>query len=142
MESFAPGKNFLKVTGILYIIFGALGVLGAFTGIFITEVVDAVGLGNVVDTDSWTVFYLVGLVGSGFQIFIGIMGIANCTNLVKAPLLKVLGGIDILYVIVNAFLGFVIFTGAIGGATAIVSLMIGCVLPILYIIGAHKNSQA
>ncbi|MCL2171082.1 MAG: hypothetical protein FWB71_02920, partial [Defluviitaleaceae bacterium] len=69
-----------------------------------------------------------GLFTSAYQIFIGIMGIRDHANYAKAPLLYAFGVVDLALVIIGLIIsGFV--------WTVIFSLP----LPILFIIGAHKN---
>lgn len=136
----APGKNFLFVTGILYIVFGGLGLLVAAGGFATADYWDRVL--PTANGMSWSVYYTIALIGALFHIFLGIMGVANRIRLEKAFVLRVLGYIDIGYVILGALLSFAVFSGALGGFTAVFTLMVGAVLPILYLIGAQKNLLA
>ena len=136
----APGKNFLLVVGILYVVFGSLGLLTSAGGIATADYWDRV-LPTANDM-SWSVYYTITLIGSFFHILVGVMGLINRACLDKASILKMLGIIDIGYVILGAILSTAVFAGALGGIAAILSLVFGAVLPILYLIGAHKNHSA
>ena len=133
----APGKNFLLIVGILYIVFGGLSVITSAGGLATADYWDRVF--PTANDMSWSVYYTIFLIGSLFHVFIGIMGVVNRTRLERASTLRVLGGIDIGYVIFGAILGFVVFTSALGGFVAVFTLVLGFVLPILYIVGAQKN---
>ena len=133
----APGKNFLLVVGILYIVFAGLGFLGSAYGLLTADYWDVVL--PTASGMSWSVYYTIALVGSFFHIFVGVMGVVNRARLEKASMLRVIACIDIGYVIFGAILSTVIFAGAFGGFVAVFTLVLGLVLPVLYLIGAQRN---
>lgn len=136
----APGSKFLLVVGILYIVFGGFGVIGAISGLALTNhwnttLPTASGM-------SWAIFYGFGLVAALFSVFIGLMGLLNRERLEKAAMLRMLGVIALLFIIVEAIFSMAVFAGALGGVAAVFSIIFGAVLPVLYIIGAQKNVSA
>ena len=134
----APGKGFLLVVGILYIIFGVIYIITSAIGLASADYWDAIL--PTANNLSWSVYYTISLIGSLFYVFLGVMGVINCTRLERASLLRVLACIVIGYVILYAILVFVTFPDALEGIiTAVYYLVVGLVLPILYLIGAHKN---
>ena len=133
----APGKNFLLVVGILYIIFGGIYIIISAIGLSTANYWDTIL--PTANNMSWSVYYTISLIGSFWYVFIGIMGVTNRTRLERASLLRVLACVDFGYILLHAILGFVIFSGALGGITAVYTLVVGLVLPILYLVGAQKN---
>ena len=136
----APGKTILLVVGIIYLVFGGFGILGAAGGLATAGYWDEVlpfasGL-------SWSVYYGIAFVGALLFILFGLMGILNRAKLEKAGLLRVFAIIGILYAVVDSVLSFSLFTGVLGGAMAVISLIFGLVLPVLYLVGAQKNLAA
>ena len=155
----APGKNFLLVTGILMTLFAVFGILGGVGGLSDAAYWDDImPLGFM----SWSMYYLLALLGSLYDLFMGIMGIVNRARPEKAGFCKTLAIISIVLVVIFAILGSLaagaassdIVGGeigaevgaavgaAVGGIAMIFSLVIGLILPILYFVGAHKNQAA
>ena len=134
----APGRQFVLVVSILFIIFGGIGVLGAFSGL------GTASLWNVIMPVSlpWGVYYGFVLIAAGFRVFAGIMGVMNANNPEKASFLRLLGAVAAGLVVVDALIALILFPGALGGITAVFGLIFGLVLPVLFIIGAQKNMQA
>ncbi len=118
----APGKNFLKVTGILYLIIHGFDMLIVLLGM------DNASLGSKLE--AYTSFPLPVLLFNDLcGIFVGIMGIAYCSTLEKA---KVLTGIAIIVLVWD-----VVFLIADFSWSSLIFLF----LPILYLIGAVKNKN-
>ena len=140
MEQHAPGRKILLVVGILYLIFGGIGILSALGGFAMVATDDWDTIWPV--AVPWSVFYAIALIGSVFYLVLGLMGVINRQRLEKAGLLRILGIIAILYVVVEAILSFTIFAGPLGAVTAVFTLIFGLVLPILYLVGASKNLAA
>ena len=146
----APGRSFLLAAGILYIVFGGLGILtsaGMLATVEYWNVLMPTETGMPVRVAAlWNTYYTIAIVGSVFQLFIGIMGAANGNRPEKASLLRRLGiagiGCVVLGTVFGTILGAVIFTGALAGGMAVFNLAIGLILPVLYIIGAQKNISA
>ena len=133
----APGKGFLKVSGILMIIFAAFGVLmgilvmvgGGLAGSLTSGTeLDSVGgaVGGLV-----MILGLVTLIGAVFNLVMGILGVKYSDKPEKAQTCFILAIIAIAIQIVSAILGGAIWT-----------LIIGLILPVLYLIGAIKNKNA
>jgi len=133
---YAPGRNFLLVVGILYIIFGALNLIGSAVGLASAGFWDTT-LPTANDMP-WRVYYTFFLAGSLFQIFIGIIAVVNYTRLERAYLLRWLGSVSIFNRILRIMFASAVFPGGIINFTAFVTFF-GLALPILLIIGAHKN---
>ncbi len=131
------GKNFLKVTGILMIIGGAIAiitsVLSLITIITMMAVIVYAGFSPLL---AWiTVILAFG--GSILELIAGIMGVKYCDDPQKAKMLVGYGVIIVAICILNNIIGLII-----GAGFSVVSLLVGLVIPILYIIGASKNMKS
>lgn len=126
----AKGKNFLKVTGIIMIVGGSLGIilsiiafvgvaalasLGASAGLLYTSVA-------------------ISLIGSVLELIAGIMGVKECGNPEKANTCLMWGIIVVACSVLSTIISVV---G--GGEFNVFSFIIGLILPALYIVGAAKN---
>jgi hypothetical protein len=130
----APGQRILLVIGILYIAFSGYTLFGAGSEL------NAPAWDILPDAAlPWAIFYGYAVVVAVFGLFIGIMAVVNRARPEKAGLLRTLGIIAVALVVVEAALSFTVFTGALAGITAILTLIVGLVLPVLYIFGAQKN---
>ena len=131
---YAPGRGFLKVTGILYIVFSGIGIV--FT---LLAMAGTAALGTLlgINTSILTLIYLVALVLAAYGLFMGIIGVKHCANLEKAKFLRTC-------VIIEFVLrGIVVISSAVMiGFSGVVLESIGFVLPILFLIGASKNIEA
>ena len=128
------GSKFLKVTGILMIIFGALAL--------ILSIVAAIGLAALValDLNTWqyTLAVILMLVGSIFEMIAGIVGVKNCNKPEKAGTCMVWG----IIVIALSVLSNVLTLVGNPDNFSIVNLLTGLVIPVLYLIGAVMNKKA
>ncbi|MGN0781144.1 MAG: hypothetical protein ACI4N5_05660 [Christensenellales bacterium] len=128
------GSKFLKVTGILMIVFGALAL--------ILSIVAAIGLAALValDLNTWqyTLAVILMLVGSIFELIAGIVGVKNCTKPEKAGTCMVWG----IIVIALSVLSDVLTLVGNPDNFSIVNLLTGLVIPVLYLIGAVMNKKA
>ena len=121
----APGRNHLKVTGILYIILGGIGAV-LFSILLLTpEPGDDRGLFG---------FFVL---HAGYYIFMGIIGGKYCENRVWAYTLRTFGVADIILVSLVCAYRLAIAEYE----EAIVALLLSLPLPILYIVGASKNER-
>ena len=123
----APGRNFLKVTGVLYIISSGMGFIALLTTLF-----EAPDLSLL-----WSFLSVC------YSLFMGVMGIKYCKSIDRANLLCILAIIhllDYIFHFIHAvvllpmqvyILAFVLFVYAFYFA-----------LPILYLVGAQKNRSA
>ena len=128
------GSKFLKVTGILMIVFGALAL--------ILSIVAAIGLVALaaLDLNTWqyTLAVILMLVGSIFELIAGIVGVKNCNKPEKAGTCMVWG----IIVIALSVLSNVLTLVGNPDNFSIVNLLTGLVIPVLYLIGAVMNKKA
>ncbi len=133
MKQNTNGTGFLKVTGILMIIFGSIMLVITLLGISALVYLDSQLMG-IMSLETLYVAAVLSLIGAVVQFVAGIVGVKNCRNPQKAGLC----------------LGFGIATAVISTAGALlaplagseinfVSIIFGLVLPILFILGAIKN---
>ena len=133
MQETAKGSGFLKVTGILMIIGGALALILAIVAILGVATLAYISDGEL----SSGILYAscaLALVSAVAELVAGIIGVANCKKPEKVNTCIAWG----IIVAVLCVLG-VILNVVGGGDFSIVSLLLGLVLPALYIIGAVKN---
>lgn len=136
MEQTTKGAGFLKVTGILMIIGGAIALLSSILAIIGIAALAYLSSNN----SSAGLLYASGaflLISSVANMIAGIIGVKNCKKPEKA-------GTCIGWGIVVAVLTIVgmILNSVGGGQFSAMSLVTGLALPILYIMGAVKNKQA
>lgn len=127
------GSNFLKVTGILMIIGGAISIIGSVAALVALGALAAIGANAALLTATG----IFALVGSVLQLVAGIVGVKNCANPHAAKKCMVWGVV----VAAISVIGIIIAPLA-GGEFSVMSLLLGLVLPALYIFGAYKNTQA
>ncbi|MGN0396302.1 MAG: hypothetical protein ACI4EF_13145 [Coprococcus sp.] len=128
----AQGKGFLKVCGILMIIFGSISIvvsLIAFSGV---AVLAALGASSAM----LYISCIFSLASSAAELVAGIIGVKNCADSSKAGVCMTWGVI----VAACCILGQIISIAG-GGKFSVFSLILGLVLPVLFIIGAAKNKQ-
>jgi len=126
-----PGRIFLMVAGIAYIILGVLAVImGLFLEI-IGQTLDGLGgMAGIAEAgEGFSIVAFLSVAIGGFSFVIGIMGIVHRSNLGKAGTLLVLGAISLVADIVS---------GLVFGAFSMTTFLFLAV-PICYIIGAYKN---
>lgn len=132
----AKGSGFLKVTGILMIIGGALSII-----LYIIAIIGIAALVYLSEGElSSGLLYtagILGLVSAVAQLIAGIIGVKNCKKPEKAKTCIVWGILVIALTVIGSILNVV------GGSDfSVSSLLIGLVIPVLYIIGAVKNKAA
>lgn len=133
MEQQAKGAQFLKVTGIIMIVGGALGIILGIVALIAAIAANALADGAL---GLLIVAALIALVGSVLQLIAGIVGVKNCNKPEKAQTCIVWGAIVAALNVLS-----VVLTVAQGGDIA-VSGILGIVVPALFIFGAIKNKQA
>lgn len=129
------GSGFLKVTGILMIIGGGLSIiLGIIAAIGVAALV-YISDGTVSPALLYTSVILM-IVSAVAELVAGIIGVANCNKPDKA-------GSCIVWGIIVAVLSVAgtILNSVGGGSFSAFSLILGLVLPVLYIIGAVFNKK-
>ena len=126
-----PGKIFLKVAGILLVIFGFISAM-----IVVSEIY---GYWPLFDEDQATGFTFDSVynwMSSFFSIMAGVYAVKFCNDLDKANLLSTLGSI---------LVGFQVGHGisqATSGEFVLLIYAIGLIFPVMYVIGAQKNLKA
>ena len=125
-------NKFLKVTGILMIIGGALGIILGIVAIGGVALLAAAGL----DSGLLTFGTILSVVSAVVSLVGGIIGVKNAAKPEKANVCIVFG----ILAVVMCILG-VILTMAAGGAFPTMSLLTGLVLPVLYLVGAFQNKS-
>lgn len=134
MEQQAKGAQFLKVTGIIMIVGGALGIILGIVALIAAIAANALAGGAL---GLLIVAALLALVGFVIQLIAGIIGVKNCNKPEKAQTCIVWGAIVVAFSVLSTIL-----TVAAGGKFDVVSFLVGLVLPALFIFGAIKNKQA
>ena len=135
MENNAPGKGLLKVTGILFVIGAAIGLIVGIIGVVGVCALGAAmgGAEGAAVAGVGAVAIVIALIGAILQLIAGIFGIKNCDKPEKSTVCIVFGAIILALTIINIISGGFQWTA-----------LFGIVLPILYFIGAiqNKNAQA
>ena len=126
------GKQFLKVTGILMIIGGGLGII--FSLIAIAGVAALAYLGA--DMGALIFSSVLAIVGAVIELVAGILGVKNCDKPEKANTCIVMGALVAVLTVVS-----MIVNAVAGGSFSVLSLVTGLVLPGLYIAGAVMNKK-
>ena len=122
----APGKKFLKVTGILYVILGGLGmvlILNAVRGTVGMNITHGIAI----------------LVQNCLFLLTGIVGIKHCNSVLKADIHKKLAYVNIVAAVAMSVFTFVILPHFF---TSLFELSSGLALAVIYLIGASKNEAA
>lgn len=130
------GHKFLKVTGILMIIGGALS---AILGIVAVLGVAALAYIASAQTEAGMLYAstILLLISGVVELIAGIIGVINAEKPQKAKACIVWGALVAVLSVAGTILGVV------GGSDFSVSgLVLGLVLPVIYIIGAVKNMQS
>lgn len=127
------GSKFLKVTGILMIIFGAIGLVVSILGIAGASVATAAGIPAGI---IWGAV-LLSLLGAVIEFVAGIIGVKNWNKPEKATTCIICGVLVIAFSLVSNIITLV------GNAENfnVFSLLIGLVIPVLYLIGAFQNKN-
>lgn len=135
------GTTILKVTGILYIVFAALGILGGLLVIFGGGLLASGGLqtGAYLGAGFGSILAIAGIVtilGNVLGLVTGILGVKYCRRPDKAQICFVLG------IVLTVFAAISLISSFGNDSSSIVSGLIGLVLPVLYTLGAYWNKQS
>ncbi|MCL2546935.1 MAG: zinc ribbon domain-containing protein [Oscillospiraceae bacterium] len=146
------GRWFLLVVGILYIVFGAAGVM--YAPLTLADMnVWLQDFGGETMRGIWSFYYIVSFLLAGYMLLMGIMAVTHWRNVLKARLLQIFVIIEMALVIALPVLwvalriadefGSTYFMDVHGRITisSIFDMPFGLVLPILYFIGASKNRR-
>lgn len=130
------GHKFLKVTGILMIIGGALSTI---LGIVAVLGVAALAYIASAQTEAGMLYAstILLLISGVVELIAGIIGVINAEKPQKAKACIVWGALVAILSVASTILGVV---G--GGDFSVSGLVLGLVLPVIYIIGAVKNMQS
>lgn len=127
------GKNYLKVTGILMIIGGCIGIIGG-----IIALISVGALATLLETSMGSLMLgsLLVLISSIIQFIAGIMGVRDCARPEKAQNCIVIGAmVAVLSVVGN------LISVAAGNGFNVMNMITGLILPVLYIVGAMLNKK-
>lgn len=129
------GSGFLKVTGILMIIGGGISIIMSIIAVLGVAALVYISDGEASSAMLYASVALM-VVSAVAQLVAGIIGVVNCKKPEKA-------GVCIAWGVIVAVLCIAgtILNSAGGGSFSILSLVLGLVLPILYIIGAVFNKK-
>ena len=121
------GSNFLKVTGILMIIGGALSIILSIIAVLGVAALALLGASSGL----LYVSAILAILSAVVQLIAGIKGAKNAKDPVKGSKCLAWGIVVIALSVVGQILSV-----AGGGGFDVVSLLVGLVVPVLYIIGA------
>jgi hypothetical protein len=128
-------NGFLKVTGILMIIGGGIGIIVGLIAVVGVSALAAV-LGSEANMGMLVVAAIFALLSAIISLVAGILGVANAAKPEKAKTCIVFGILTAVFSVLGNVL-----TVAGGGDFSVVSLIIGLILPVLYLIGAFQNNS-
>ena len=130
------GNGLLKVSGILMIIGGGIGIILGIIAVLGVSLLVAIIGDDLANSGLLTFSAILVLVSAIVQLIAGILGVANAKKPEKATVCITFGVLTALL----AVLGNVL-TMAGGGDFNPVGLIIGLALPVLYLIGAFQNKS-
>lgn len=129
------GSGFLKVTGILMIIGGGISIILSIIAVLGVAALVYISDGEASSAMLYASVALM-VVSAVAQLVAGIIGVVNCKKPEKAGVCMAWGIIVAVLCIAGTILN-----SAGGGSFSILSLVLGLVLPILYIIVAVFNKK-
>jgi hypothetical protein len=127
----APGKGFLQVCGILFVIFSGISLIMLAVSGSVLGALAGMASDYGVSTSEATTALIVGVIFGVINLVAGIIFIVNCNKPERATLCLVFAILTILLQIVSIIMFGFAWTS-----------LIGFVLPILCLIGAIKNKGA
>lgn len=128
-------NGFLKVTGILMIISGGISIIFSVIALLGVGVL-AAALGSEAKMGLLMFASILALVSSVVSLIAGILGVKNAAKPEKATVCITFG----IMTAVFSVLGNVL-TVVGGGSFSIPNLVLGLVIPVLYLIGAFQNKS-
>jgi len=130
----APGKKLLKITGILFIIFGILGIILGLSTLIFSDLLSDMNRQQSLERATATAMLFFGVLlsiaSSGLQLYAGWFAYKNCNKPEKAQNCLIFAIILIIIRFASLFFDDVMIVPAI----------IGFILPVLYLIGAWQNN--
>ena len=135
--SSAPGQSMIKVSGVILTIFGALGLILGFIALAGLSLLGSLG-------EALMLLTIYELVMAALTLTFGICGISFAPRKEKASAVIALGVTLIALRVIDLIWGIVVvsqFSGTLG-ANTIVGVLLGCVLPLLYIVGGNARKKS
>lgn len=129
------GNKFLTVTGILMIIGGAFGIIAGIVAILGVSGLAALA-GSAAGTGMLYLASFLCLASGIVQLIAGVMGVKNCEKPEMAQKCIIWGAIVAALSVLGNILNVVV-----GSSFNVTSLLIGLILPALYIYGAYLNKK-
>jgi len=117
------GKNYLKVTGILLIIFSGIGLISI------------ISLSKLIENVMGSTVFILSIIASVVELVTGIIGVTWCKKPEKAKLCLAFGIIILVLNLAN----YILQINTYGASNIIFSMIVGSILPVLYVIGAVLN---
>ena len=141
MEQKTKGQGFLKVTGILTIIFGAIGLVLSIIALIVSiaagSVLGEMGMG-VIGT-AVIIASVIAIIDCVIELVAGIVGVKNCKDAGAWKKCLTWGIVVLVLAIVGLVCQFV--GGQDSAATIIVTIICSIAIPVLFIIGAVLNKK-
>lgn len=128
-------NKFLKVTGIIMIIGGSLGIIFGIIGIISFGAL-AAAFGSEIKVGMWIFAAVLALAGSAVSLIAGIFGVKYAAVPEKANVCVLFGLLTIAFSVLG-----LIFNLVAGGKFSFLSFLIGLILPGLYLYGALQNRK-
>ncbi|MEG0829916.1 MAG: hypothetical protein RSD88_05425 [Anaerovoracaceae bacterium] len=133
------GRKYLKVVGILLIIFSAISVVVSLFGMLGGGVLAVAGEDDAaIGGGVLIAIFGIALILAAFQLIVGIIGVKGCDKPEKAGLCFKLGIVLVVLVLISTISS--IATAGFDGSI-VVSTIIGLILPVLFCYGAKLNQQ-
>ena len=140
------GKGFLKVVGILMIIFAGIGIIAGIISVVGISALTSVATSWGVTEDMATtvnvaviIAAILTLIGAGFELATGIVGVKFCNDPTKTNACLVMVIILLVMEVLSLVLTFV--GGNYDAGTIILSIITGLAMPVLYLIGVCLNKN-
>ncbi len=133
------GSKFLKVTGILMIIFGAIALIVAIIAVAGLGLLSslAASMGEEIPMGMLTVSAILALIGAVVQLIAGIIGVKNWAKPEKAGVCILWGIIVVALCVVSNVLTLIGYPENF----SVLSVLTGLVIPVLYLIGGFQNKK-
>ena len=139
----AKGKGFLKVVGILMIIFGALGIIVVgiigLVAVMASTAADSLLESGGVITAAVIVASILAIIGGVIELITGIIGVKNCNKPENWKSCMIWGIISLALEVLSLILSFVGSNASAG--SIIINIIGGVAMPVLFIIGAKLNQK-
>jgi len=121
--------SIILIVGAAIALFGVIALAGAI-GAYDSQVLSSVDLPS---KGVLGLLVVVGLIGTVFDLFVGITGVRNASNPAKGDFLVKLGIILVAWALINTILNFVLYQS--GGPFQVI---LGFILPVLFLVGAFN----